>query len=81
MSHRKAGEEIARKERAHEMMAKIKRSQKAVDAFMKEQAHRNMLVQEERKLHDEDMRLKHEQNRRLATKKKNEIMTKEEKDK
>jgi hypothetical protein len=38
LSTRKEGEDIARKERAHEMMDKLKRSQKQVDAYIKEQA-------------------------------------------
>ena len=50
MSNRKAGEEGARRERAHEMMAKLKRSQKAVESYMAEQAHKNMLAAEQRKL-------------------------------
>jgi len=44
MSHRKAGEEIARRERDREMMAKLQRSQKAVENYMKDQAHKNMLA-------------------------------------
>jgi RNA processing factor Prp31 len=40
---RQREEETARKEKAEEMMAKLARSQKAVENFMKEQAHKNML--------------------------------------
>jgi len=36
MANRKANEESARKERAREMMEKLQRSQKAVEAYMKE---------------------------------------------
>lgn len=38
LSSRKAGDEIKRKERVHEMMAKLKRSKQQVDTYMKEQA-------------------------------------------
>lgn len=44
MSDRKHDEERNRRERAHEMMAKLQRSQKAVEAYMKDQAHKNMLA-------------------------------------
>ena len=81
MSDRKHNEERNRRERAHEMMAKLQRSQKAVEAFMKDQAHKNMLAQEQRKLHDHDMKKVHERAKRLATRKKMEILGKEIKDK
>ena len=37
---------------------------------MKEQAHRNMLATEQRKLHDDDMKTVHDRKKRLASKKK-----------
>ena len=80
MANRKAKEESARKERAREMMEKLQRSQKAVEAFMKEQAHKNMLATEQRKLQDDDMKKVHERHRRLETRKKNQIMDKESRD-
>jgi len=67
MSNRKAGEEGARRERANEMMAKLQRSQKAVENFMKERAHQNMLDQEERKLQEEDVKCKLTRKMRLRT--------------
>ena len=48
---------------------------------MKEQAHKNMLVQEQRKLQDEDMKKVHMRAKRLATKKKYQILEKEDNDK
>ena len=48
---------------------------------MKDQAHKNMLQQEQRKLHDEDMKKVHERAKRLATRKKMEILGKEQTDK
>ena len=48
---------------------------------MKDQAHKNMLSQEQRKLHDHDMKKVHERAKRLATRKKMEILGKEIKDK
>jgi hypothetical protein len=56
MSSRKASDDIARKERVHEMMAKLKRSQKQVEAYMQEQAHKNMLHHEQKKLYTQDMK-------------------------
>ena len=43
MANRKQQEENARRQRAREMMQKLERSQKAVEAYMKDQAHKNML--------------------------------------
>ena len=43
IQERHKGEELARKERARDMMEKLKRSQKAVEAYMKQEAHKNML--------------------------------------
>jgi hypothetical protein len=63
------------------MMEKLQRSQKAVEHYMKEQAHKNMLVQEQRKLQDEDMKKVHMRAKRLATKKKYQILEKEDNDK
>jgi len=80
MANRKSKEESARKERAREMMEKLQRSQKAVEAYMKEQAHKNMLATEQRKLQDDDMRKVHERHRRLETRKKNQILTKGQRD-
>ena len=62
-------------------MEKLQRSQKAVEHYMKEQAHKNMLVQEQRKLQDEDMKKVHMRAKRLATKKKYQILEKEDNDK
>ena len=81
MSQRKRIEKHASEERARDMIEKLKRSQKAVEAYMAEQAHKNMLAQEQRKLQDDDMRKVHERAKRLATRKKIEIMDKEKNDK
>ena len=62
-------------------MEKLQRSQKAVEHYMKEQAHKNMLVQEQRKLQDEDMKKVHMRAKSLATKKKYQILEKEDNDK
>jgi len=80
MNNRKHQEEQSRRERAREMMEKLQRSQKAVEHYMKEQAHKNMLATEQRKLQDDDMKKVHERHRRLEIRKKTSIMTKEEKD-
>lgn len=81
LSGRKADGDVERRERAHEMMAKLKRSQKAVEQYQAEQAHKQLLASEQRKLHDDDMKKTHERAKRLALRKKMEIMGKEEKDK
>ena len=78
MSNRKANEEYARRERDREMMAKLQRSQKAVENYMKEQAHKHMLKKEQSSLHDGDMKKVHERAKRLANRKKIEILNKED---
>ena len=62
-------------------MAKLARSQKAVDEFMKERAHKNMLVHEQKRLHDQDMKKTNERAKRLEDKRKRYILEKEQKDK
>lgn len=81
MQQKKGEEELMRQERANDMMAKLQRSAKAVEDFMKVQAHRNMLKTEQRKLHDDDMVKVHMRAKRLATRKKMEILGKEFQDK
>lgn len=77
MRHKKGEEELIRQERADDMRAKLERSAKAVEDFMKGQAHENMLKAERRKLHDDDMVKVHMRAKRLATRKKMEILGKE----
>ena len=50
MANRKQKEENSRRQRARDMMEKLSRSQKAVEAYMNDQAHKNMLLTEQRKL-------------------------------
>ena len=80
MSHRKAGEDGARRRRQHEIEEKQIRSAQAVKAFKEEKEHKNMLASEFRKLQEEDMQKVHERAKRLATRKKAEIIGKEQKD-
>jgi hypothetical protein len=44
MSNRKAGEEVARRQRMYELKEKKDRSDNAVLTFKKEAAHKNMLA-------------------------------------
>lgn len=53
------------KQRAKKIMEKFDTSGKAVEEFMKEQAHELMLKQELRKLREEDMRKQSERQKRL----------------
>jgi hypothetical protein len=69
--------EQSRRQRAEDVKNKFKRSQKAVEAFMQDRAHKNMLAQEQRRLMDDDMRKMNQRAKRLATRKKMEILEKE----
>jgi hypothetical protein len=53
---RKADEEYQQRQRAKRIMEKFESSGKAVEDFMREQAHELALKQELRKLREEDMR-------------------------
>ena len=53
------------KMRARKIMEKFDKSGKAVEDFMKDQAHELMLKQELRKLREEDMRKQSERQKRL----------------
>lgn len=62
---RKADEEHQMRLRARKIMEKFESSGKAVQEFMKEQAHELALKQELRKLREEDMRKQSERQKRL----------------
>lgn len=47
---------------------------------MKDQAHKNMLIHEQRRLHDEDMKKVHMRAKRLETRRKMDIIGKEKRD-
>jgi hypothetical protein len=53
---RKADEDYQQRQRSKRIMDKFESSGKAVEDFMREQAHELMLKQELRKLREEDMR-------------------------
>lgn len=62
---RKKSEDYEMKLRAKRIMEKFESSGKAVEDFMREQAHELMLKQELRKLREEDMRKQSERQKRL----------------
>ena len=80
MANLKREEIIKQKEQAFELKQKFERSAKVVEDFKKEQAHKNMLKTEQRKLQEEDMVKVHARQKRLATRKKNDIIKKEQTD-
>jgi len=62
---RKQDEDYQMRQRARKIMEKFESSGKAVEDYMKEQAHELMLKQELRKLREEDMRKQSERQKRL----------------
>lgn len=62
---RKADEEHQQRQRARRIMERFESSGKAVEDFMREQAHELALKQELRKLREEDMRKQSDRQKRL----------------
>lgn len=81
LTQRKRMEDDSRRKRANEMIVKLQRSKKAVDAFMQDKEHKQMLSQELRKLQQEDISTLRERVQRLEERKKKTILEKERHDK
>lgn len=62
---RKADEDYQMRQRAKRIMEKFESSGKAVEDYMKDQAHELMLKQELRKLREEDMKKQSDRQKRL----------------
>jgi hypothetical protein len=77
MAHLKQEEIYKQQDLIENLKSKRLKSISAVEKFKQQQAHKFMLRQEERKLHEEDMNKVHARQKRLATRKKQDIMRKE----
>lgn len=77
MSNRKADGSQRIEEQKIDMMERRERSQRAVQAYMDQKAHKNMLNSELAKLKAQDMQKVHTRAKRLETRKKGEIINKE----
>lgn len=77
MSNRKADDSQRIEEQKVDMMERRERSQRAVQAYMDQKAHKNMLNSELAKLKAQDMSKVHTRAKRLETRKKDEIISKE----
>lgn len=68
------------RERQQQIREKLKRSQKAVEEYMKEREHEAMLKQEQRRLKEDDLHKVMQRRKRLELKRKIDIISKEKKD-
>ena len=73
-------ENALQNQRNKEIRAKLQKSQKAVEDFIRERDHQFMLKQELRKLREDDMQKVKQRRKRLELKRKIDIITKEKQD-
>lgn len=77
MKGRKADDSLQIRQAKEMMIEKIERSERAVQAFMQQKAHKNMLSAELSKLKAQDMTKNHDRAKRLDKRVKAEILEKE----